>query len=197
MIITIIISPSSSHECWSRQRIERIENYHNKPLHGYYPQVHKDLLGPKFNFLWLSKGFLIGEKEGLLIAAQNQALLTRTMQHIYSAATSPLCYLCGNYDETFEHLVSGCGFLAVSQYIIRHNHVARHIHWDFNIYTDRANLCSSSRHSYYQQVGQFSTTHRCFYPTDRHIVSKENEKIDKYQELRIELVSRRPQLKQL
>ena len=112
----------------SRQQLERVENYHSKPLHGYYPQACAELIDQKLHFLWHFKGFLTGETEGLLIAAQDQALSTRAMQHIYSAATSPLCRLCGSRDETVEHLVSGCSFLAVSQYITRHNNVAKHIH---------------------------------------------------------------------
>ena len=53
---------------------------------------------------------LDNETEGLLIAVQDQALSTRAMQYVYSAATSPLCRLCGSCDETVEHLVSGCSF---------------------------------------------------------------------------------------
>ena len=141
------------------------------------------------------------------------------MQHIYSAAISPLCRLCGNCDETVEHLVSGCGFLAVSQYIVRHNNVARHIHWslcikfnldcsesswnhcppsiiendrvkllwDFNIYTDRV---ISARRPDIVVINKFDNTVQLIdvsIPADRHIVSKENEKIEKYQNLRIEL----------
>ena len=57
----------------SRKCVESIESYHSKPLHGYHPQVCEDLLDPKLSFLWLFKGFLTGETEGLLIAAQDQA----------------------------------------------------------------------------------------------------------------------------
>ena len=80
-------------------------------------------------FPFVFKGFLTGGTESLLIAAQDQALSTTAMWHVYSAANSPLCRLCGGYDETVEHLISGCSFLAVSQYITRHNNVAKFIHW--------------------------------------------------------------------
>ena len=55
----------------SRKHMERIDNYHSKPLHGYYPQVCEDLTDPKLNFLLLLNGFLTGETEGLLIVAQD------------------------------------------------------------------------------------------------------------------------------
>ena len=57
----------------SRKCVESIKSYHSKPLHGYHPQVCEDLLDRKLSFLWLFKGFLTGETEGLLIAAQDQA----------------------------------------------------------------------------------------------------------------------------
>jgi len=102
------------------------------------------------NWLTLSlisfNGFLTGETEGLLIAAQDQALSTRAMQHISSAATSSLCRLCGIYDETVEHLVSGCSFLAVSQYTVRYNNVARHIHWSLRVKFDLNHSESSWNH---------------------------------------------------
>ena len=106
-----------------------MESYHSKPLHGYYPQACAQLIDWKLSFLWLCKGLLTGGTEGLLIAAQDQALSTRAMWHVYFAANSPLCRLCGGYDKTVEHLVSGCSFLAVSQYITRHNNVSKFIHW--------------------------------------------------------------------
>ena len=72
-----------------------------------------------FNNNWLFK-LLTRGTEDLLIAVQDQVLSTRAMWHAYSAANLSLCHLCGGYDETVEHLVSGYSFLAVSQYIMRH-----------------------------------------------------------------------------
>ena len=107
----------------------RAECYHSKPLHGHYPQSCEKLMDQKFGSLWLLKGFLTAETEGFLVAAQDQALSTRAMQHIHSVAVSPLCRLCGSCNETIEHIVSGCSFLAASQYLRRHNNVAKYIHW--------------------------------------------------------------------
>ena len=203
----------------SRWQLERVESYHSKSLHGYYPQACAQLIDRKLSFLWLLKGFLTGGTEGLLLAAQDQALSTRAMQHVYSAANSPLCRLCGGYDETVEHLVSGCSFLAVSQYITRHNNVAKFIHWslctkfgldhcefswnhcspsvvendevkllwDFNICTDKV---ISARCPDIIVINKLDNTAQFIdvsIPADCHIVSKENEKIEKYQDLRIEL----------
>ena len=64
-----------------------------------------------------------------MIAAQDQALSSRAMCYVYSAANSLLCCLCGGYDETVENLVGGCSVLVVSQYITGHNNVVKYIHW--------------------------------------------------------------------
>ena len=72
---------------------------------------------------WLTKG------EGLLLAAQDQALCTRAVQYVYSQSSNPKCQLCGAQAETVEHLISGCSQLAGNQYLICHNNVAKYIHW--------------------------------------------------------------------
>ena len=41
----------------------------------------------------------------------------------------PKCRLCGRFDETIDHLVSGCPELAKTEYIHRHNKAAAHMHW--------------------------------------------------------------------
>ena len=90
------------------------------------PLLHAELIDQKLSFLWVFKGFLTGGIKGLLIAAQDKALSTRAMWHIYSATNLPLCcHLYGGYDATIEYLFSDCEFLAVSQYIMRHNNVAK------------------------------------------------------------------------
>ena len=42
----------------SRRQLERVESYHSKSLHGYYPQACAQLIDQKLGFLWLLKGFL-------------------------------------------------------------------------------------------------------------------------------------------
>ena len=53
--------------------------------------------------------------------------------------TSPLCQICGKYEETIDHIVAGCPELAKTDYIERHNRVAKYTHWmlcqTFNIKT--------------------------------------------------------------
>ena len=61
---------------------------------------------------WLRNGFL-KETEGLILAAQEQALTTNSIKHsIDKTSETPLCRLCGNSTETVRHIVSGCKRLA-------------------------------------------------------------------------------------
>ena len=66
-----------------------------------------------------------------MIAAQDQSLPTRWYQHntLKKPDVNPKCRLCGRFDETIDHLVSGCPELAKTEYIHRHNKAAAHMHW--------------------------------------------------------------------
>ena len=70
------------------------------------------------------------ETEGMLFAAQQQALRTNVIKaKIEKQPVSPKCSLCGTKEETVMHLVSGCPKLAQKQYKRRHNNVARRVNW--------------------------------------------------------------------
>ena len=62
---------------------------------------------------------------------ENQSLWTRWYQHniLKKPDVDPKCRLCGHFDETIDHLVSGCPELAKTEYIHRHNKPAAHMHW--------------------------------------------------------------------
>ena len=40
-----------------------------------------------------------------------------------------MCRNCGQFQETVDHLVSGCPELAKTEYIQRHNKAAAYLHW--------------------------------------------------------------------
>ena len=80
---------------------------------------------------WLKAAGLKAETEGFIIAAQDQSLPTRWYQHniLKKPDVDPKCRLCGRFDETIDHLVSGCPELAKTEYIHHHNKAAAHMHW--------------------------------------------------------------------
>ena len=73
----------------------------------------------KFHWSWLRFSNLLRfsnftkEMEGLLFAAQEQAVSTNAIKvDIYCSQISARCMLCGSADETIDHLVSYCPVLA-------------------------------------------------------------------------------------
>ena len=85
---------------------------------------------PGKDHAWMLSSGLKGETEGLIIAAQDQSLATRAYHcHIIKDGTNPLCRMCNEFEETVDHIVSGCLTLAGSEYIHRHDKAAAYIHW--------------------------------------------------------------------
>ena len=207
-------------EYQQRKCEERSERYQEKPLHGCYSRYCKDKINQESIWLWLNKGDIKFETEGLIIAAQDQALPTNYLKSKYHTSKSPLCRLCNERVETIEHIVAGCKVLAGKEYMERHNKVAAAIHWslckkhqimcdadnwwnhqpekvienenvkilwDFNIYTEkkiearRPDIVVIDKKEKSVQLNDIAV------PKGSRIDEKEAEKIDKYQELRIEL----------
>ena len=72
---------------------------------------------------------LKGETEGLITAAQDQALNTRYYsKHLIKWGTTDRCRMCHTQPETVEHIISGWQTLATDQYLNRHNQVAAQLH---------------------------------------------------------------------
>ena len=70
---------------------------------------------------WLIKGDFKRETESLLIAAQNNAIRTNHIKpRIDKAQQSCKCRLCGDRDETINHIISECSKLTQKEYKSRH-----------------------------------------------------------------------------
>ena len=106
------------------------EGYQNKVLHGQFHKATERLKSNK-SWDWLRKGYLKKETESTIIAAQDQALCTRSLRkRVYGEDIDPSCRLCGAAEETVSHIVSECQKLAQKEYKeIRHDNVAKVIHW--------------------------------------------------------------------
>ena len=106
------------------------EKWKNKALHVQYPRnlekLHVDTVTTN---KWLSSN-LKGETEGLLVAAQDQAINTRNYQKVICGQpVKSKCKMCSQREETVDHIVSGCEVLAKTEYISRHGRttVLQHI----------------------------------------------------------------------
>ncbi len=117
--------------CDNIQR-DKWEKYKNKELHGKFirdTEEERDEL----TWEWLKKGVIKKETEGLIMAAQDQALRTNAIKkYIDKVDISPKCRMCGDRDETISHITTECSALAQKQYKNwRHDKVAQIIHWEF------------------------------------------------------------------
>ena len=102
-----------------------------KIMHGQYARnLVETGADVEETWSWLHQQDLKKETEGLIIAAQDQALRTNYIKfRIDKTATSPMCRLCHNKSETIDHVLSGCPKLSQSEYKRRHDNVAAAIHW--------------------------------------------------------------------
>ena len=106
------------------------EKWKDKALHGQYPKIlEKPHIDTVTTNKWLSSN-LKGETEGLLVAAQDQAINTRNYQKVICGQqVESKCRMCLQHEETVDHIVSGCEVLAKTEYISRHNNAAAYLHW--------------------------------------------------------------------
>ena len=80
-------------------------------------------------YQWLEKAALKDSTEALIMAAQEQALNTRSIEaRIYHSRQDPRCRLCKDAPETIQHITAGCKMLAGKAYMERHNQVASIVH---------------------------------------------------------------------
>ena len=108
------------------------DRWKEKAMHGKLPKyLEKDHVDQEMSFQWMKYTGLKGETEGLITAAQDQALNTRYYsKHIIKQGSTDRCRMCHTRAETVEHIVSGCQTLAADKYLNRHNQVAAQLHLD-------------------------------------------------------------------
>ena len=107
-----------------------MSKYKNKALHGQFETATEHVRDPE-SWGWLKRGILKKETEGLLTAAQDQALRTNSIKNrIDKEDVSPMCRLYGEREETVSHNVAECKKLTQREYKMwRHDKVGQVIHW--------------------------------------------------------------------
>ena len=121
----------SKSEYLKKKLKNRQELWQNKPLQGQNRKDIKDKTDNDIIWSWLKNGELKKEKEGFLIAAQDQALRTNAIKvKIDKVTEDSKCRLCKEKDETIDHLISSCSKIAQADYKELHNKVASMLHWN-------------------------------------------------------------------
>ena len=110
--------------------ITRKQKWEEKQLHGRFKRLINNISHDK-TWTRLRKGNFKREKEFLLMAAQNSAISTNHIKaRIDMTQQSSKCRLCGDRDETINHIISECSKLAQKEYKVRHDWVGKVIHWE-------------------------------------------------------------------
>ena len=113
-----------------RKHCERKGRWCEKVPHGQYPRQTKDVIS-KESWKWLREGNIKRETESLIFAAQEQALRTNQVKaKIDQSQVDDKCRMCGNANETINHLTNECAKMAQNDYKRRHDLVGKKIHWE-------------------------------------------------------------------
>ena len=101
-----------------------------KQLYGRFKRLIHNISHQKTR-TWLRKWNLKRETESLLIAAQDNAIRTNHIKaRIDKMQQNCKCRLCGDRDETINHIISECSKLAQKEYRARLNWVGKVIPWE-------------------------------------------------------------------
>ena len=80
---------------------------------------------------WLRNRNFKREIESLQMAAQNSTIRTNHIKAMTDKTQkNSKCRLCGDRDETINHIISECSKLAQKEYKARHDWVGKVIHWE-------------------------------------------------------------------
>ena len=108
----------------------RKQKWEGKQLYGRFKRLINNISHQK-TWTWLRKGNLKRETESFLIAAQDNATRTNHIKaRIDKTQQNSKCKLCGDRDETINHIISECSKLAPKEYKTRHDWVGKVIHWE-------------------------------------------------------------------
>lgn len=110
----------------------KVEIWAQKELHGrHLNDLNQPYVDKIASNKWLSLGEIYAETEGFMIAIQDQVIHTKNYaKYIIKDCntTDDKCRRCFQAPETIQHIISGCKLLANTEYLNRHNQVAKIIH---------------------------------------------------------------------
>ena len=105
----------------NRMTITRKQKWEEKQLYGRFKRLINNISQDK-TWTWLRKGNFKRETGSLQIAAQNKAIRTNHIKAgIDRTQQNNKCRLCGDRDETINHIISECSKLAQKEYKIRYD----------------------------------------------------------------------------
>ena len=124
-------STPSKHPYTHFERVNKRNRWQtNKRAGRFYEELQKNYIDQKGSVQWVQNGELKFDEERIIIAAQDQGLMTNGFKKMCGLQESDKCRFCHKETESSNHLISGCQtLLADGHYTKRHNKVCSYIHW--------------------------------------------------------------------
>ena len=114
----------------NRMTKTRKQKWEEKQLHGRLKRLINNISHDKA-WTCLRKGNFKRETESLLMSVQNSAIRTNHIKPgIDKTQQNSKCRLCGDRDETINHIISEWSKLAQNEYKARHDWVGKVIQWE-------------------------------------------------------------------
>ena len=98
----------------------RKQKWEGKQLYGRFKRLINNISHPK-TWTWLRKGNLKREAKSRQIAAQDNAIRTNHIKTRIDKQQNSKYRLCGDRDETINHIISECSKLAQKEYKARND----------------------------------------------------------------------------
>ena len=121
----------SKHPYTHYERLNKRKKWQQQKRAGrFYEEIQKEYIDKKGSLQWIQNGELKFDEERLIIAAQDQGLMTNGFKKMCGLQESDRCRFCHKETESTNHLISGCQtLLSEGHYTKRHNKVCSYIHW--------------------------------------------------------------------
>ena len=96
----------------------------------FLQELSKDYIDKENSLNWLTRGTLHFDQERLIMAAQDQGIMTNAFKKMAGLTNDNKCRFCHTETESVSHLISSCQtLLADGYYTARHDGVCKYLHW--------------------------------------------------------------------
>ena len=116
----------------SRTTKTRKQKWEGKQFYDSFKRLTSNISHEK-TWMWLRKWNLRQETKFRLIAAQSNTMRTNDIKtRIHKTQKNSRCRLCGEKDETINHIISECCKLAQKEYKTKSDWMGKAIHWELS-----------------------------------------------------------------
>ena len=104
--------------------------WHERGMYGQFVREMPEETDKDLSWKWLVQGDLKVKTEATICVKQEQALRTNyTKSKIDNTSANPFCRMCGEREETVQHVICKCKKLAQRECKRRHETVTKLVHW--------------------------------------------------------------------